>query len=98
MQHRDLHLGNVCIRSTRLDGRMDPPTELEVMRLPSPSGFGISTLETTLIDYSLSRAELRTAQESGEVVDIASSDLDKKQIFDAVGRDEDEILLRNTYR
>ena len=77
---------------------MDPPTELEVMRLPSASGFGISTLETTIIDYSLSRAELRTAEEAGEVVDIASSDLDKKQIFDAVGRDEDEILLRNTYR
>jgi serine/threonine-protein kinase haspin len=32
------------------------------------------------------------------VVEIASSDLDKKQIFDAVGEDEDEILLRNTYR
>ncbi|KAK1144244.1 hypothetical protein N8T08_005657 [Aspergillus melleus] len=97
-EHRDLHLGNVCIRSTRSDGRMDPPTELEVIRLPSASGFGISTLETTIIDYSLSRAELRTAEEAGEVVDIASSDLDKKQIFDAVGRDEDEILLRNTYR
>ncbi|PLB54823.1 hypothetical protein P170DRAFT_374222 [Aspergillus steynii IBT 23096] len=97
-EHRDLHLGNVCIRSTRPDGRMDPPTELEILRLPSASGFGISTLETTIIDYSLSRAELRTAEESGETLDIASSDLDKKQIFDAVGRDEDEILLRNTYR
>lgn len=31
-------------------------------------------------------------------MDIASSDLDKKQIFDAIGRDEDEILLRDTYR
>ncbi|KAI9037895.1 uncharacterized protein KD926_011507 [Aspergillus affinis] len=97
-EHRDLHLGNVCIRSIRPDGRMDPPTELEIMRLSSASGFGISTLETTIIDYSLSRAELRSAEEAGEVVDIASSDLDKKQIFHAVGRDEDEILLRNTYR
>ncbi|THC92871.1 hypothetical protein EYZ11_007652 [Aspergillus tanneri] len=97
-EHRDLHLGNVCIRSTRPDGRMDPPTDVEVMRLLSPSGFGISTLETTIIDYSLSRAELRTSGEFTESVDIASSDLDKKQIFDAIGRDEDEFMLRNTYR
>lgn len=57
----------------------------------------MSTLETTIIDYSLSRAELRV-EESGEVVEVASSDLDKKQIFDAIGRDEDEAMLRDTYR
>lgn len=100
-QHRDLHLGNVCIRSTRPDGSMDPPTELEVARLQSSSGFGFSSLETTIIDYSLSRADLCLADLPDDpegVIEIASSDLDKKQIFDAVGRDEDEILLRNTYR
>lgn len=32
---------------------------------------------------------------AGEVV---SSDLDQKQIFDAIGQDEDEALLRDTYR
>ncbi|PKY06439.1 hypothetical protein P168DRAFT_249192 [Aspergillus campestris IBT 28561] len=96
-EHRDLHLGNVCIRSTRPDGCMDPPTTTDIMSRSSASGFGLSTLETTIIDYSLSRAELRSV-ESGEIVDVASSDLDKKQIFDAVGRDEDEILLRDTYR
>lgn len=30
--------------------------------------------------------------------EVVSSDLDQKQIFDAVGQDEDEVLLRNTYR
>ncbi|KAL4888008.1 hypothetical protein BDV59DRAFT_189469 [Aspergillus ambiguus] len=97
-EHRDLHLGNVCIRSIRSDGRMDPPTDNDIMSRPHNSGFGLSSLETTIIDYSLSRAELRLAGVSSDAVDIASSDLDSKQIFDAVGGDEDEILLRNTYR
>jgi serine/threonine-protein kinase haspin len=96
-QHRDLHLGNVCIRSARPDGRMDPPSDLEIMHQPYSSGFGLSTLETTLIDYSLSRAEL-VVNEVSQLVETTSSDLDKKQIFDAIGHDEDDALLRDTYR
>ncbi|KAJ6171416.1 hypothetical protein N7470_000483 [Penicillium chermesinum] len=57
-EHRDLHLGNVCIRSTKPDGCMNPPTDLEIARRSSSSGFGFSSLETTIIDYSLSRANL----------------------------------------
>ncbi|KAJ5364477.1 uncharacterized protein N7496_010190 [Penicillium cataractarum] len=100
-EHRDLHLGNVCIRSTRPDGNMEPPIELDIARQSSLSGFGYSCLETTIIDYSLSRADLRLADLPDDpegVVEIASSDLDKRQIFDAVGQDEDEALLRDTYR
>lgn len=80
---------------------MDPPTDRDIARQCSPSGFGYSCLETTIIDYSLSRADLRLADlpdNSEGVVEIASSDLDKRQIFDAVGQDEDEALLRDTYR
>ena len=80
---------------------MEPPTELEIARQSSPSGFGYSCLETTIIDYSLSRAELRLADlpdSAVGVAEIASSDLDKRRIFDAVGHDEDEALLRDTYR
>jgi serine/threonine-protein kinase haspin len=87
-------LGNVCIRSTRPDGKMEPPTELEIARQSSPSGFGYSCLETTIIDYSLSRAELRLANlpDSAEgVTEIASSDLDKRQIFDAVAQDKTRL-------
>lgn len=98
LKHRDLHLGNVCIKTTRSDGSMTPPSDIEIMRQTWTSGFGLSSLETTIIDYSLSRAELRASEDSHQIVDIASSDLDKKQIFDAIGRDEDEILLRDTYR
>ncbi|KGO67817.1 hypothetical protein PITC_044930 [Penicillium italicum] len=97
-EHRDLHLGNVCIRSTREDGCMDPPTEHDVARQPSSSGFGISSLETTIIDYSLSRADLLLTDDPAGLTEVASSDLDKKQLFDAVGQDEDEIMQRNTYR
>lgn len=95
LQHRDLHLGNVCIRTTCSDGSMAPPTDLEIASRAYSSGFGLSRLETTIIDYSLSRADLRV---DDDTVEIASSDLDKKDIFGAIGRDEDEILLRNTYR
>ncbi|KAJ5272760.1 hypothetical protein N7478_007885 [Penicillium angulare] len=100
-EHRDLHLGNVCIQSTRPDGTTNPPTDMEIARQSSPSGFGLGALETTIIDYSLSRADLRLGDlpdDPDGVIENASSDLDKKQIFDAVGEDEDEILLRNTYR
>ncbi|KAL2799126.1 hypothetical protein BJX66DRAFT_322342 [Aspergillus keveii] len=96
-EHRDLHLGNVCIRSARPDGRMYPPSDLEIMHQSYSSGFGLSTLETTLIDYSLSRAEL-VVDEVSQLVETTSSDLDKKQIFDAIGHDEDDALLRDTYR
>lgn len=97
-EHRDLHLGNVCIRTTRPDGSMSPPTDLEVVSRSQSSGYGLSTLETTIIDYSLSRAELRFSEDLNVPVEVASSDLDKKQIFDATGQDEDEALLRDTYR
>ncbi|KAJ5129291.1 uncharacterized protein N7515_005330 [Penicillium bovifimosum] len=98
-EHRDLHLGNVCIRSTRDDGRLDPPTELEIVRHSSSSGFGISTLQTTIIDYSLSRAELLQGDDPANPKPVvAFTDLDKQQIFDGISQDEDEMMQRNTYR
>ncbi|KAJ5317204.1 hypothetical protein PENANT_c059G06191 [Penicillium antarcticum] len=97
-EHRDLHLGNVCIRSTRRNGCMDPPTEQDITSQSCSSGFGFSSIETTIIDYSLSRAELRWSDDPNGPIEVASSDLDKKQLFDAVGQDEDEIMQRNTYR
>lgn len=97
-EHRDLHLGNVCLRSNRVDGNMHMLAPVDVDRLSSTSGFGISSLETTIIDYSLSRAELRLTGEPDEKAEVASTDLDSKCLFDAVGRDENEALQRDTYR
>ncbi|OJD12641.1 HASPIN protein kinase [Emergomyces pasteurianus Ep9510] len=102
-EHRDLHLGNICIKPTKKGERSEPIGG-------GPTGFGLSGLETTIIDYSLSRAELQpidtldedaspeTERENSAVAEIAWSDLDKKKIFGAIGRDENEKLLRDTYR
>lgn len=75
-----------------------PPADTEILSRSHSSGYGLSTLETTIIDYSLSRAELQLSEDPNIATEVASSDLDKKQIFDAVGQDEDEALLRDTYR
>ncbi|EDN03471.1 predicted protein [Histoplasma mississippiense (nom. inval.)] len=114
-EHRDLHLGNICIKPRRKGGNI--LTELGKSRPEGmeggATGFGLSGLETTIIDYSLSRAELQptdtadtdmqaeaeaATESKKEPVAIAWSDLDKRQIFGAIGRDEDEKLLRDTYR
>ncbi|EER37351.1 conserved hypothetical protein [Histoplasma capsulatum H143] len=109
-EHRDLHLGNICIKPRKKGGNI--LTELGKSRPEGleggATGFGLSGLETTIIDYSLSRAELQPAgmqaeaeaatESKKEPVAIAWSDLDKRQIFGAIGRDEDEKLLRDTYR
>ncbi|KAK4502892.1 hypothetical protein PRZ48_006318 [Zasmidium cellare] len=42
-EHRDLHLGNICVRST-------PPTTIDPARK-----LGFTPLETTIIDYTISR-------------------------------------------
>ncbi|KAJ5899766.1 hypothetical protein N7495_004510 [Penicillium taxi] len=107
-EHRDLHMGNICIRSRRADGSTKPPTFREIAdwtmygqtsKRMSPSGFGISGLETTIIDYTLSRAVIRDDPNDPEgSFEVASTDLDKKQLFDSTGEDEGEVLLRDTYR
>ena len=76
---------------------MHAPVQITKDESKQTTGFGLSGLEATLIDYSLSRAEL-VSGENPEWTEVAASDLDKKGIFDAVGRDEDEKLLRDTYR
>jgi serine/threonine-protein kinase haspin len=53
-EHRDLHLENICIRSARPG--MDPMEP--VIRNPLKKKFGFSGLETTVIDYTLSRADI----------------------------------------
>ncbi|KAM5439685.1 putative non-specific serine/threonine protein kinase [Microsporum ferrugineum] len=99
-EHRDLHLGNVCVKQTQ------PPRETPQKRKYKKDHslsacLGTSGLETTIIDYSLSRAELSSSvtPDTGFISGaVAWSDLERKEIFDAVGRDEDEKFLRDTYR
>ncbi|KAF2786172.1 hypothetical protein K505DRAFT_290148 [Melanomma pulvis-pyrius CBS 109.77] len=53
-EHRDLHLENICIRSSR------PGTDAmaPVIMNPLKRKLGSSGLETTVIDYTLSRADI----------------------------------------
>ncbi len=97
-QHRDLHLGNICIKPARGGGNFRDPHRLTEDEIEQSNGFGLSGIETTIIDYSLSRAELQATEIGIESPGIAWTNLDKKKIFDAIGRDEDERLLRDTYR
>lgn len=53
-EHRDLHMDNICIRtSTPDDSLIDP-----VIRNPLKRKLGFTSLETTVIDYTLSRADI----------------------------------------
>ncbi|TLD32182.1 hypothetical protein E2P81_ATG05158 [Venturia nashicola] len=49
-EHRDLHCGNVCVRNRTSSSHNG--------RNASEGGLGFTNLETTIIDYTLSRAEL----------------------------------------
>ncbi len=67
IQHRDLHLGNICIRSAAHpvvrslspDTTCSSPTELTTRALDPNRRLGFTDLETTIIDYTLSRANMR---------------------------------------
>jgi serine/threonine-protein kinase haspin len=55
-EHRDLHLENICIRSSRLRSGQDL-TE-PVIQEPLRRKLGFTGLDTTVIDYTLSRADI----------------------------------------
>lgn len=72
-EHRDLHLGNVCVT------KKDPTNPQEHCSHQCQRKFGNSGLETTIIDYTLSRAEITSAGDESETVCV---DLEKEGIFD----------------
>lgn len=55
-EHRDLHLENICIRSSRSQSENDltKPVVMDPLRRK----LGFTGLETTVIDYTLSRADI----------------------------------------
>ncbi|KAJ9609038.1 hypothetical protein H2200_006809 [Cladophialophora chaetospira] len=56
-EHRDLHNANVCYKSLSKDGQLDVEQEVvEDMKEKPAVILGLSNLEVTIIDYTLSRA------------------------------------------
>ncbi|OCT44078.1 non-specific protein-tyrosine kinase [Cladophialophora carrionii] len=56
-EHRDLHNGNICWKSLTGDGQLDVKQEvIEEMEEKPAVILGLSNLEVTIIDYTLSRA------------------------------------------
>jgi serine/threonine-protein kinase haspin len=91
-EHRDLHLGNICVRSSRSGGDVLQPSIKDPLRRK----LRFTGLDSTVIDYTLSRADIlaslsrsrrtstmshvssSTAASTGdEMVDVAYLDLNK---------------------
>ncbi|KAF3010683.1 hypothetical protein E8E13_005631 [Curvularia kusanoi] len=53
-EHRDMHMGNICVRSSRPKNNVMQPTIKDPLR----RRFKFTGLETTIIDYTLSRADI----------------------------------------
>ena len=68
-EHRDLHLGNICVRSSRKDEKVEETTVRDIKR----KKMGFTGLETTIIDYTLSRAEMGSGEQ------VAYLDLEQQE-------------------
>ncbi|KAL5454696.1 hypothetical protein PMIN06_004845 [Paraphaeosphaeria minitans] len=58
-EHRDLHLENICIRSSRTESEEDLVNP--IIKDPLCRKLGFTGLETTVIDYTLSRADVSSS-------------------------------------
>ena len=67
-QHRDLHLGNICIRFPPASSQTDEFT------IDMTKNINFTGVETTLIDYTLSRADLARHDQSSTSSSDARSD------------------------
>ncbi|GAB1740387.1 hypothetical protein NU219Hw_g5493t1 [Hortaea werneckii] len=69
-EHRDLHLGNICVRPAPCPPlSADSPTSLKSgeAQIDTKKKLGFTDLETTIIDYTISRCLLRSEpEENGE--------------------------------
>ncbi|TKA70443.1 hypothetical protein B0A49_06647 [Cryomyces minteri] len=85
-EHRDLHLGNICVRGTKNSGRVSE------MSSPANRNLNFTPIETTIIDYTLSRADLEEtvqSEDGGSRARVAYFDLDKdRALFEGDGEIE----------
>jgi serine/threonine-protein kinase haspin len=80
-EHRDLHMGNICVRSSRGDGDVMQVTVKDPMRRK----FRFTGLETTVIDYTLSRADILPSpsrRSSSSSINTAASASSNSEVTD----------------
>ncbi|KAI6900246.1 hypothetical protein KC318_g8839 [Hortaea werneckii] len=68
-EHRDLHLGNICVRPApcpALSADSSPALESSEAQIDTKKKLGFTDLETTIIDYTISRCLLRSEQEEND--------------------------------
>ncbi|KAH7044031.1 hypothetical protein B0J12DRAFT_577970 [Macrophomina phaseolina] len=86
-EHRDLHMGNICIRPADANRPISAPTCVaDVAR-----NLGFTGLESTIIDYTLSRAQMThpSASPDPDESEIAYLDLEEEPaIFEADAEEE----------
>ncbi|KIW35234.1 uncharacterized protein PV07_01940 [Cladophialophora immunda] len=68
-EHRDMHNGNLCFKALTKDGPIDATQKvIEEMNERPEVVLGMSNLQVTVIDYTLSRAKINDGSESGLIV------------------------------
>lgn len=93
-EHRDLHVGNICIKPGVAGGVIEVPGELVSNMAATPrSLLGLSGLRTTIIDYTLSRAA-----SDPEKADVIFDPFKDASMFKAVGRNPEDKRQFETYR
>ncbi|KAK8205136.1 hypothetical protein IWZ01DRAFT_513292 [Phyllosticta capitalensis] len=86
-EHRDMHMGNICIRPINSNKPIAAPINLSQLERK----LNFTGLETTLIDYTLSRAQMTSPAEHPEpaLSDIAFEDLEPQEwLFEADSSEE----------
>ncbi|KKY13056.1 putative haspin protein kinase [Diplodia seriata] len=77
-QHRDLHMGNICIRPANANRPIAAPSPTTTTTDITPRKLHFTGLESTIIDYTLSRAQLThpAASPDPDASEIAFLDLE----------------------
>jgi serine/threonine-protein kinase haspin len=87
-EHRDLHMGNICVKVRNGDNSLAP----EKARIKDfKKNLDFSGLESTIIDYTLSRAETAILNQSSEEAESRVEFLDlatESSLFEADATDE----------
>lgn len=95
-EHRDLHNGNVCYKPLKKGGPIDASEAILGDMTERPEMIlGLSNLQITVIDYTLSRARMGEPAENHEIV---FDPIEYWEENDSNGQSEAEKMQYNTYR